>query len=433
MWRSRKRGKRMKTVAVLGYGGRGGVYSSIIKHFHISDAKVTAVIDTEPKKLEVAGRRLSIPESGRFESFDTFLEKGEKTDWLFICTQDKLHIGHVKQAIAAGYKNILLEKPVSVNIEECMEIERLALENNVNMPVCHVLRYTNFYSNVKSVLDSGVLGKILSIEMVENIGYWHFAHSYVRGNWRRKDESCPMILAKCCHDLDLAVWFANSTCKKLTSEGKLTYFTKENAPEGCADRCIGCELKDCPYDARKLYLKPFEKHAARIADLLCWPAARIVPDGVPTYDKLVKALQEGPYGRCAFKCDNDVADYQTIRATFDNDIAFTLTATAFGHKIFRTITIRGTEGELIGNFEDNSIDIWKFDGMHGKKKKLKNRKPLSGHGGGDSGLIAAILKDDGIKTSISMSMESHAMALASEESRLNGGAPIIIADFKKTK
>ena len=153
-----------------------------------------------------------------FSSLDVFLAAPKTADWLFICTQDKDHREHAVSALKKGY-HLLLEKPVACTPEDCLEIERTAKELNRQVAVCHVLRYSLYYEKIKEIIESGILGKIIAIDQVENVAYWHQAHSYVRGDWRRADESTPMILAKCCHDLDIAVYLANSKCRQVISQG----------------------------------------------------------------------------------------------------------------------------------------------------------------------------------------------------------------------
>ena len=128
-----------------------------------------------------------------------------------------------------GY-DILLEKPISPDPRECLTIAMEAKKPGRKITVCHVLRYTNFYSKLKEIVDSGELGKIVAIQHNENIGSWRFAHSFVRGNWRRSDTTSPLIMQKSCHDMDILFWLADSKAKKIASFGDLVHFREENAP-----------------------------------------------------------------------------------------------------------------------------------------------------------------------------------------------------------
>lgn len=191
-----------------------------------------------------------------------FFAQGVISDALIISTQDASHYKIAKQAIITGYKIILLEKPVSGVKEEYTKLRDLAHKNNALLIVCHVLRYSNYYNKIKKIISSGQIGNIVSINHTENVGYFHFAHSFVRGNWHDESVSTPSILAKCCHDLDLISWFMDSPCVSVSSIGSLNFFKKENAPEGATPTCMGgCKAKkNCPYDAESLYITdPFYK------------------------------------------------------------------------------------------------------------------------------------------------------------------------------
>lgn len=415
----------MKKVAVLGYGGRGFTYTFLCRKMK-KDYEIVAVIDTSRDKLNAAKNFAKLKDENLFDDYDKFLQAPKTADWLFICTQDNLHIKHAIPAMEKGY-NILLEKPVACTPEDCIAIEKAAKDNNVKVAVCHVLRYSVYYEKIKQIIQSGVLGKIIAIDQVENVGYWHQAHSFVRGDWADSSTSNPMILAKCCHDLDIAVYLADSKCTQVSSQGKLNYFCKENAPEGATARCLdGCKYKEkCPYDCEKIYLDSI-KHMPASALKRKWPQTRLVSDGVATYDKVKEALKTSPFGRCVFMCDNNVVDYQIATMQFENGITSTLTMTAFSDEIYRETRIRGSLGELVCDMRKRYLSLRIF----GKKAKKIRLPGLDAHGGGDPGLIKKLAKDE-LRTDISLSIESHLIGFAAEKSRLNGGIPVKLSEFRK--
>lgn len=406
----------MKKVAVLGYGGRGRTYAQICKNMK-THYQVIAVIEKNPKVLQIAKKEHKLNDNQIFSDYDEFLKQRKEADLLMICTQDQQHFEHTIKALDKGY-DILLEKPIAVTEEECIAIERKAKELGRKVDVCHVLRYTGFFSKLKELTDSGIIGKIISIEHNENVCYWHQAHSFVRGDWRNSASSTPMILAKCCHDLDLIRWMANSPCTEVASTGKLHFFNKENAPNGSAMRCTdGCKIKkECPYDAEKLYIDTYKRMPYPFKKYM-WPNSRLPEDRVCTLPKLQKAIQEGDFGKCVFHCDNNVVDYQQVQMRFENGINATLIMTAFSNKGYRNTIIRGTLGEIQGNFEKGKIVLE----LYGKRKKVFRtsvKDIFYAHGGGDQKLIEA-LAEDLTKTDISQSVESHLMGFAAEKSRLN--------------
>ncbi len=416
----------MKKIAVIGYGGRGCNYTNLCKGMK-DKYEITAVIDNSKDKLAQAKKITGLQDNQLFSSLDSFLEAPKTADWLFVCTQDKDHKEHSVKALKKGY-NLLLEKPIACTPEDCIEIERAAKENNREVAVCHVLRYSVYYDKIKEIMDSGILGKIISIEQVENVGYWHQAHSFVRGDWRNKEESTPMILAKCCHDLDIAVYLAESKCAQVMSQGQLNFFKKENAPEGATEYCLGgCKAKGtCPYDCEKLYVKGL-KHLPKSSIKYMWPQSRLMPDGIVTVPKLYEAMKTTDFGKCVFLSDNNVVDYQITTMLFENGINSTLTMTAFSGPCYRETRIRGSLGELICDMGKSKIMLELFGR---KKKRIRLHQVLDAHGGGDKRLIE-YLAEDKLKTDISTSIESHLIAFAAEESRINNGETVRLEEFRK--
>lgn len=415
----------MKKIAILGYGGRGYHYAKICGRMP-KDYMIVAVIDNSDDKLKLARRMSKLNDNQLFSSFDSFLESPKIAEWVFICTQDKDHKEHAIKALKKGY-NLLLEKPIACTPEDCIEIEQTAKKLHREVAVCHVLRYSVYYEKIKEIIDSGILGQIIAIDQVENVAYWHQAHSFVRGDWRRKDESTPMILAKCCHDLDIAVYLANSKCKQVMSQGKLNYFKKENAPEGATEYCLGgCKAKEtCPYDCEKLYVDPL-KHKPKCVIKSVWPQSRLLSDSIVTVPKLYNAMKNTRYGKCVFLSDNDVVDYQVATMLFENGINSTLTMTAFSGPSYRETRIRGSLGELVCDMSKSEILLYQF-GKKKRKIRIKNR--LDAHGGGDKRLIV-YLSADKLKTDISISIESHLIGFAAEESRLNNGKTIMLEELR---
>ena len=225
----------MSTVAVLGLGNRGKNYGGHLNK--LEGVKIVSICDKYQAKIDKVKKAWNVPDDKCFTDEDKFFAQGKIADVMVIATQDRDHYGHAIKALDLGY-NLLLEKPVSPDIKECLEIEKLAREKGLKVLVCHVLRYANYYRRIKSIIDSGVLGDIKLIKHDEHVSWWHFCHSYVRGNWRREEDTTPMLLAKCCHDMDLLYWFAGAKCKSLSSYGELSYFTKANAPKGATARCF---------------------------------------------------------------------------------------------------------------------------------------------------------------------------------------------------
>jgi predicted dehydrogenase len=300
-----------------------------------------------------------------------------------------------------------LEKPVSHSRSEVADIAGYAAKKGVDILVCHVLRYTAFYKTIKDILRSGEIGSVMTVNHQENVGYWHFAHSFTRGNWRNKETSAPILLAKTCHDFDLVYWFVESKCVAVESLGGLSHFKSENAPEGCAKRCLdGCKYYEtCPYGVKKLYL---DKKSP-----LGWGNLQAIGKNNPTAEERIAALKNpgNPYGRCVYFCDNDVNDHQSVLMKFQDGATAVLTLTAFSKDCYRKIHVTGSRGELYGNDGDGFFTLNVFGG---KSRKIKIKKSAGGHLGGDNGICDTFYKlingekiDGDYLTTIDVTAESH--------------------------
>lgn len=401
------------TVALIGAGLRGINYLEYaIQNPH--ELVVVAVAEPVAERRNNFQARHGIPDNMCFEHGDELLALPKLADAVLICTQDAQHYEPTMKALEAGY-HVLLEKPMSPNAEECIAMGDMASNLNRVFSICHVLRYTNFFSTIKELLQRGMIGQLMSITHNENVGYWHQAHSFVRGNWRRKNESSPMILAKSCHDLDILLWLAGSECVRVSSFGSLSHFTSDNAPEGAPHRC----LDGCPAAATCLYYAPKQY----LTDNTDWPTSAISDD--PSYEARYRALQEGYYGRCVYHCDNDVVDHQVVNLEFANSVTASFTMSAFTREISRTIKLMGTTGEIRGAMEKNEIEILHFNGKV-ERISFEDMGGHVGHGGGDFGLVKDFLrlvradgKSQGL-TSADQSVQSHLMAFAAEQSRVDG-------------
>lgn len=424
---------RIVRIAIAGVGSRGkNAYG--LELLNMKDrAKVVAVADIDPERLALAGDAHGVPKEMRFSSAEAMLAMPKLADAMLVCTQDRQHVPHAVAALKKGY-DVMMEKPISPKLEDLQEITRVARENGRRVVVCHVLRYTPFFQTIKKTIDSGVLGEVVSIQALENVRYWHQAHSFVRGNWRREEDTSPMILAKCCHDLDYLVWLCGKKCERVSSYGSLMYFKESNAPEGAALRCTqGCKAKDgCPYDAEKIYLT--NKDTGILCGNVEWPIDVLAEN--PTEEKIRHAIETGPYGRCVFHCDNDVVDHQIVNMQMEGGASLSLTMSAFTSIGGRTIKVMGTLGDLWGDMHENRIRI----GVFGKEPQVidlgKEEKDFAGHGGGDRLLMEQFVdlmqgkEPDGTITTLETSVESHLVALAAEKSRLENGESIEIAPMR---
>lgn len=416
--------KKLK-VALAGLGSRGKDTYAKCANIFPDRMEIVAIADIDNNKVEEVAGLYNISKDMCFNSAEELLEQDKLADVIFITTQDKEHVGHAIPALKKGY-HVLLEKPISPDLEECRKIVRVAKECNRRVVVCHVLRYTPFFTKIKEIIENDTIGDIVNIMAIENVGYWHQAHSFVRGNWRDSETTSPMILAKSCHDMDMYLWLTGKTCKSVSSFGSTFLFKKECAPEGATTRCMdGCKAKDsCPFDAEKIYLT--NKKMGAINGNKGWPLNVLTLH--PTVESVTEAIKTGPYGRCVYYCDNNVVDHQVVNLNMTDGSTIHLTMSGFTATGSRYAKFMGTKGEIVADMSENIIKVTRFGEDTEEIDISKLASDFSGHGGGDNRMVSEFLdliindkEPTSAITSVEHSVESHYCALAAEISRLNGG------------
>ena len=407
------------TAILVGAGARGaGGYAPYALDYP-HELTFVAVAEADPVRRSRFAEKHGIPPEQCYETWEPLLAESRIADIAVICTQDRMHYGPTMQALKQKY-HVLLEKPMSPDPKECLEMEQAATQNNRLLTICHVLRYTPFWSTIKRVIQEGAVGGVASIQLNENVGYWHIAHSFVRGNWNNSEKASPMILAKSCHDMDVLSWLMDRQCTQVSSFGSLMHFREEQAPEGSADRCLDCKVEStCPYSAPRFYLSnQYKGWAGHFTQELTKP-------------NIIQGLRETDYGRCVYRSDNNVVDHQVVNMEFEGGATAMFSMCGFTYEQERRIQIMGTGGELRG--EDGKITI--FDFLTGQKTEISIPSQASGHGGGDSGIVASFLNEvrnytgQESLTSASASVRSHLIAFAAEKSRLNKGQSINLNEY----
>ena len=408
-----------KKLILIGGGNRGKTYVDIGKN--LDKFELIAVAEPVKTRREHIAKKHNIPENMCFTSWEPLLALGKIADAAVIATMDQDHFAPTMQALELGY-DLLLEKPVSNNYEECKLIEEAARKKGACVLVCHVLRYTPFFLAIKKLIDDGKLGRIMNIHHTEGVGNLHHSHSFVRGNWGNEGRASFMLLQKSCHDLDILQWLIDKECKKVQSFGHLSFFTKENMPEGATDRCFdGCPYLDtCPYSAKKLYFEREDGNWFR-------GSATLMHDR-PEDEVVAEAMATTNYGKCAFLCDNDVVDHQIVNMEFEDDIIVSFTMSAFNIG-GRKIRIRGTKGELIADTEEEKMILNDLITQQTSYLTISDvqlgSSILSGHGGGDTGIMNSFYEilctgDDSKYSNISISVKNHKIAFAAEKARKEG-------------
>ncbi|XP_067447872.1 putative oxidoreductase YteT isoform X1 [Thunnus thynnus] len=408
-------------VIVVGAGSRGEIYSKFAS-IHPERMKVVAVADPRKFARTKLQQQHKIVDENIFEDWHSIVEREKFADAVLICTPDSLHKEPAVAFAKKGY-HVLLEKPMATTAEDCTAMVEACVQSGVMLSVGHVLRYDPVIHKIKELIDAGVIGDVIHIQHLAPVGFYHFAHSFVRGNWRNEAESSFALLAKSCHDIDLIHhWAGGHRCVKMSSFGSVSHFHKDNKPTGAADRCLDCSVEAvCPYSARKIYLDRVKQgHTG-------WPVSVICPSSFPDIESVTEALRTGPYGRCVYECDNDVCSNQVVNMEFEGGLTAAFSMVAFSEEICkRKTTMYGSKGEL--SYDGHEIHVFDFLTQKSTKHTARNNAPehfgMSGHGEADYHLIEAFISAVAnnnpslIRSGPEETLLSHLLVFEAERSRL---------------
>jgi predicted dehydrogenase len=396
---------------VLGAGERGSIFGDLLAEL-ATRAEVVAVAEPRAEHRERFAARHDLPAEAVFETWQEFTAVKRECDAVVVATMDRDHLGPAIASLAHGY-DLLLEKPMAASLDECAALAHAQQSGTAIVAVCHSLRYHRGFRKVKELVAAGAIGEVVNVDQLEQIAYFHFAHSYVRGNWGNAGRATPLLLAKSCHDLDYIAWLVDRPCRRVASFGSLTHFTPANAPPGASTRCLdGCAAEPaCTYSAVRQYVQ---------ADRTAWPARVISVDH--SREAHLAAIAEGPYGRCVYRADNDVVDHQVAILEFEGGATATLTVTAFTQGQGRRVRVHGTRGELA--FDERTITLRTF--ADGDVTTIVPAPEPGPHGGGDMRVLAAWLEairwrdPELVTTDALASLDTHLIGFAAEQARLQG-------------
>ncbi len=411
-------------VLVVGCGDRATVYCHEGVD-HLKEMEIVACVDPNPERRRYMQENFFVPASMCFSSIEGVLKLGKIADAVINGTMDSLHLETSLPFLKQGY-HMLLEKPLVNNKKDLLFLQKTADENHVKLMTCHVLRYAPFYRKIKELILKGALGQIQNIQTSERVGAYHSSVSYLRGKWNKESEcGSSLLLAKCCHDMDLICWLNNITKPiEVYSSGARTYFIEKNAPKGSGNRC----LVDCPkairekciYEAETMYIKN------TVLPWYPWQCTGKNYEEVTTEEKYESLKTNNPHGRCVFKCGGDLLDHQNVLVRFANGSTANHFLVLGAMKPTRTIFISGSEGEIEGD-PSGELIVRKFDkstDFFTEEKIEFNDKQgeTGGHYGGDRGLVADFIsyvkgETPSIScTAISDSINGHCVVFAADDS-----------------
>ena len=400
--------QRPVSIVAIGAGNRTNKYLEYVRR-NPDKARLIGVVELNDLRRQKVADEFSLDASCCYTDYRDFFRSPLEADAVMICTPENMHFEPAMLAIEAGY-HVLLEKPIAQTLEECLAIGEAARRKNVIVSVCHVLRYHPYFIKLKELACSGELGNIISINHCTSVGVDRATHSFVRGLWSREADTNPMLISKCCHDIDFLLWLTKTRCRKITSFGSLRWFRSKNAPEGSAERCIDCKVEaQCPFSAVDLYRVRRD-----------WISNFDIPQG-KTIDQVIEdELREGKYGRCIYHCDNDVVDHQIVSMEMDSEVTINFSMDLFTLKDHRKTHICLTEGEIDGN--ETLLRVRRFRGGAETVYDFSNLSHQPFHAGADLDIVADFIdaihsEEKYLRTSIDLSVESHRICFEAERSR----------------
>lgn len=398
----------MLTAVIVGAGHRALTYASYAQH-HPDELQIVGVADPIAERRQLVADLYDLAPDRCFASSEELAAQPQVADFVINGTMDHQHVATSLPLLAAGY-DLLLEKPFATNEDELWALVEAAQRYQRKVAICHVLRFAPFYRAIRQKVLDGVIGELLNVQAVEHVSYHHMAVGFVRGKWNSKSKCfSPMLMAKCCHDLDLIAWMKSGVAPvRVASFGSNYQFRPERAPAGAGTRClVDCSIEaECLYSARKHYLDHPNRWAFYVWDAL---QQEVKPANLPSKPYTELTLEEktawlaadNPYGRCVWKCDNDVVDHQAVAIEFADGTTATLNMVGGAAKPSRSLHLIATKGEIQGNLEDSRFVIRHIDPRPGHEYAEEvvdlnlggdMTGAFGGHGGGDLRLMADFVR-----------------------------------------
>ena len=417
------------SAVIVGAGHRSLVYASYAQQ-RPEELEIVGVADPNALRRQQVKALYDLPPERCFETAEKLAAASRFADLIINGTMDHQHVPTSLPLLAAGY-DILLEKPFATDEQEMWELVGAARRHKRKVAICHVLRFAPFYAAVRQRVAEGVVGELVNIQAVEHVSYHHMAVGFVRGKWNSRDIChSTMLMAKSCHDLDLIAWMHSGVpAHRVSSFGSNLQFRPEKAPMGAGTRClVDCDIEaECLYSARKHYIDHPDRWAFYV-----WDSLEHI-DG-PTIEQKIASLKGGnPYGRCVWKCDNDVVDHQSVAVEFADGVTATLNMIGGSSKPSRSIHLVGTRGEIQGTMEDGRFTIRHIDPRPGHEYAEEEVDVMAaggdmtgafgGHGGGDLRLVSDFLqlvrgeRPSLSTTSIEDSVTGHLLGFCADRAR----------------
>jgi predicted dehydrogenase len=399
---------------LIGAGLRGRDTYSRWAARHPDRLRIVGLAEPSPQRRAEVAARHTLPALAVHASWESLLAAAPSADAAIVATGDALHVAPALAALGSGL-HVLLEKPIALEARDCVRVVEAAERAGRALQVCHPMRFIAFYEKLAALVREGAIGRLVHLDLREHIAAWHMVHSYVRGKFRSTREAAPILLAKSCHDLDLLVWLVGERPARVASSGALSHYCAAGAPAAVPERCSdGCPVQaDCPHDAVRFYAGPEERLARH------WPWSDVSLD--PAREARLEALRNGRYGRCIYRCDNDVLDHQSVAVEFPSGVTASFGLHGFANEERRTVRISGTGGEIRGVLHEGVIELSRVGSFRVERHQTEG-SPLD-HFGGDDGLLqhftAALASGElgQLRSSGRSALAGHLLGFAAERAR----------------
>jgi predicted dehydrogenase len=219
--------------------------------------ELVALCDASRTRMEFHNRRIArdfgAPAVAMYDAadFDRVLAE-TKPDVVLVCTVDATHHDYIIRALRAGC-DVVTEKPMTTDAEKCRAIFQAVQETGRNVRVSFNARWGPGSTQVRELLDSGVIGNIHAVHMEYQLNTSHGA-DYFRRWHAHKEHSGGLLIHKSTHHFDLVNWWIDRVPDEVFSWGSLRFYGREAALKRGDDKLTGYdrytgseEAKDDPF------------------------------------------------------------------------------------------------------------------------------------------------------------------------------------------
>ncbi|QSW35768.1 Gfo/Idh/MocA family oxidoreductase [Leclercia pneumoniae] len=384
----------MKKYALVGTGGRAGLYISAIGGAWRENARMVAFCDTNQTRMDYANQLLQnegvAPVSTwKAEQFEEMIRE-TRPDSIIVTTMDRTHDDYIVRALHAGC-DVITEKPMTIDEKRALRILNAIEETGRSVRVAFNYRYAPHHSKVRELLMQGGIGKVTSVHFEWLLNTEHGA-DYFRRWHREKRNSGGLLVHKSTHHFDLMNFWLGSYPERVYAEGSLQFYGKENAEKRGVTR--------------------FYPRAHGFAEAKDDPFALHMADNAQLKALYLDAEHEDNYFRdqSVFSDGITIEDTMSVLVKYQNQVQLTYSLNAYLPWEGLNVVFNGTEGRLemkiieksyvnAGGKRENEgsleqCDITVFP-MFAEPWKAEFSLGEGGHGGGDNAMLADLFGEPG--------------------------------------